>query len=97
MEILQNPTPPDAIIITTDEFVHGVIQAILQSGARPLLIFYRNHEIRIFNPLPAYYLEVTQRETALQLIDILVKQFEGEETERKLIHFNIVPPKENNL
>ena len=97
MEILQNPTPPDAIIITTDEFAHGVIHAILQSGARPLLIFYRNHEIRIFNPLPAYYLEVTQRETALQLIDILVKQFEGEETERKLIHFNIVPPKENNL
>ncbi len=93
MKLLSSPNPPDSLMITSDELLNGVTQAILQTGKNVLLIGYRNREVAVFSPLSAYYLEISQKETALALIQTLEKQFQGEKTERKLIHFNMISPK----
>ena len=93
MKLLSSPKPPDSLMITSDELMNGVTQAILQTGKNVLLIGYRNREVAVFSPLSAYYLEISQKETALALIQTLEKQFQGEKTERKLIHFNMISPK----
>ena len=78
------PHKPDALIIHPDSVVRGAITAILESGthARQQMkfVFHRNAHVNLLCPFPAIWAISDEQSVAEGLIELVEKQFKGEET-----------------
>ncbi|MEI8194581.1 MAG: substrate-binding domain-containing protein [Phycisphaerae bacterium] len=83
MHLLGLPNRPEGVYVQHDWVTRGALTAILQKRiAVPeelKLVLYRNTEIDLLCPVPAAFVEVSIKNTALAMIEMLLAQLRGEE------------------
>jgi DNA-binding transcriptional regulator YhcF (GntR family) len=84
---------PDGVIVYPDSMVNGVLMSALESGVRPSspprLVLHRNEGVPLYSPLPANYVESSEREAAKSSWDQLQDQYNGKAVQPILLPFRL--------
>lgn len=84
---------PDGLVVYTDHVARGVMHGILETGVRVpadlRLALHRNAELPYYCSVPATFVEISTRQVARHLIDLIDSQFRGETVQNQTIQFSV--------
>ncbi len=88
------PERPQGLLVFTDFHARGAIAAALELQARVprklKLAALKNVRVDLFCPFPATWIVSDEAEAARALVDVVERQFRGEEVHRRVIGFKLV-------
>lgn len=81
-KIMSSSSAPDGLVIVSDDLMVGALLGLSslpnEVSKKLKLVICRNHEFQLPCPVPCYYVENSIMDTAEGLVDIVIKQFNGE-------------------
>jgi DNA-binding LacI/PurR family transcriptional regulator len=85
---------PEGLVVYPDTVAKGVVLAILEIGAaqvakRVKLVFHRNSHVPILCPLPVTWAVSNEDKLAEALVELILKQFNGEAVSRVLLPYSM--------